>query len=109
MILPAAALMDIPAEHRAQSTSLATCCMWEGVRRGRDGGDGREKKIGEKVMKRRGWGEQKCLVSRVLSGHGTEGGESISFDKQEDEVKDQFYSTLHLLSSCLTLTLTLSH
>lgn len=70
MILPAAALMDIPAEHRAQSTSLATCCMWEGVRRGRDGGDGREKK-----NRRKGDGENRnvwwvvyCLAMEQKGG-----------------------------------------
>lgn len=59
--------MDIPAEHRAQSTSLATCCMWEGVRRGRDGGDGRGKKNrrkgdGEEVMGRTEMFGESCIV-----------------------------------------------
>lgn len=51
MILPATALMDIPAEHWAQSSSLAAPSMWEG---------GEARMVGEKKkMKKNTGGEVK--------------------------------------------------
>lgn len=111
MVPPATALMDIPAEHWAQSMSLPTC--WgvgcgRGVRRRGDGGNGGEKaKYVERWIRRAEFGE-----SCGFSGHHpvrwrcqrTEGSLSLCTSRRITS-NISFTWLTHLVTSLFTLSI----